>query len=63
MPEARKVQRLGGAAAHLCSAYEELVEAGYDGWSDELRTLIDIIDAEIEWLRDNRPAWSAGSSS
>ena len=52
MQEVRKVHGLAGAAAHLCSAYDELRAAGYDGWSDELRMLIAIIDAEIEWLQE-----------
>ena len=51
MQEVRKSQGLAGAAGHLCSAYEELKAAGYEGWSGELRMLIEIIDAEIEWLR------------
>jgi hypothetical protein len=51
MQELKKAQGLAGAAGHLCAAYEELAAAGYDGWSGELRMLIDIIDAEIEWLR------------
>jgi hypothetical protein len=55
MQEAKKAQGLAGAAAHLCSAYEELMSAGYDGWSRELRMLIEIIDAEIDWLRDHEP--------
>jgi hypothetical protein len=55
MQEVKTAQRLSGAAAHLCSAYEELVAAGYDGWSRELRMLMEIIDAEIEWLRDHEP--------
>lgn len=52
MQEVKAAQGLAGAAAHLCSAYEELVAAGYDGWSRELRLLMEIIDAEMEWLRD-----------
>jgi len=51
MQETTTAQGLAGAAGHLCSAYEELVAAGYDGWSRELRALIEIIDAEIDWLR------------
>jgi hypothetical protein len=51
MQELKRAQGLAGAAAHLCAAYEELVAAGFDGWGGELKSLIDIIDAEIEWLR------------
>lgn len=53
MQEVKKTQGLAGAAAHLCSAYDELIAAGYEGWSRELRMLVEIIDAEIEWLRDH----------
>lgn len=48
----KKTQGLAGAAGHLCAAHEELTAAGYDRWSSELRMLIEIIDAEIAWLRD-----------
>jgi hypothetical protein len=51
MQELKRGQALAGAAAHLCAAYEELTAAGFDGWGAELKGLIDIIDAEIDWLR------------
>lgn len=51
MQDVKRTQGLAGAAGHLCLAYEELLAAGYGGWSAELRLLIEIIDAEIEWLR------------
>ena len=53
MQEEKTAQGLASAAGHLCAAYEELAAAGYDGWSGELRMLMEIIDAEIEWLRDH----------
>lgn len=53
MQEVKKAQRLAGAAGDLYAAYEELTAAGYEGWSGEIRMLIDIIDAEIEWLRSH----------
>jgi hypothetical protein len=62
MQEVKKAQGLAGAAGHLCAAYEELMAAGYDSWSSELRLLIEIIDAEIAWLRDqDRPVQVIGS--
>jgi hypothetical protein len=51
MQDLKKAQGLAAAAGHLCAAYEDLAAAGFDGWSGELKMLIDIIDAEIEWLR------------
>ena len=51
MQDVKRVQGLTSAAGHLCLAYQELADAGYSGWSGELRLLIEIIDAEIEWLR------------
>ena len=51
MQELKRAQGLASAAAQLCAAHEELTAAGYDGWSGELKALMDIIDAEIEWLR------------
>ena len=51
MHELQRVQGLANAAAHLCAAHEELAAAGYDGWSEEIKAVIDIIDAEVEWLR------------
>jgi hypothetical protein len=59
MPEAKKMQALALAAAHLCSAYEELVAEGYDGWRSEIKILIDIMDAEIEWLHGAETALAA----
>ena len=56
MPEATRAQALAGAAAYLCLAYEELAAAGYDAWSSEVRMLTEIIDAEIEWLRERESA-------
>lgn len=53
MQKVRKAEGLAGAAGYLCSAYEELRAAGYQTWSDELRMLMEIIDAEIDWFRDN----------
>jgi hypothetical protein len=51
MQKRKTVEELAGAAAQLCAAHDELRAAGYEGWSREIRALIDIIDAEIEWLR------------
>lgn len=51
MQQTEKARGLAGAAAHLCSAYDELLAAGYERWSVELRMLMEIIDAEIDWLR------------
>jgi hypothetical protein len=51
MQQTEKARGLADAAAYLCSAYEELMAAGYEGWSRELRMLMEIIDAEIDWLR------------
>lgn len=59
MSDAKNAQGLAGVAAHLCSAYEELVAAGYAAWSTEIRMLIEIIDAEIEWVRDREIAIAA----
>ena len=51
MSQPRTAQGLAGAAAHLCAAYEELAAAGCDSWCSEVKLLIDILDAELEWLR------------
>lgn len=51
MQDYRKVRELAEAASHLCAALDELSDAGYPAWSDELRQLIDIIAAEIGWLQ------------
>jgi hypothetical protein len=51
MRNGRAVQGLTSAAAELCAAHEALAAAGYETWSAEIRALIDIIDAEIDWLR------------
>ena len=51
MQDGKKVQELAEAASHLCAALDELSDAGYGTWSDELRQLIDIIAAEIGWLQ------------
>ena len=56
MPDAKKLQGLAGAAAHLCSAYEELVAEGYEGWGSEIKMLIAIMDAEIDWLHERETA-------
>jgi hypothetical protein len=56
MTDTTTAQALAGAASYLCSAHDELRAAGYNLWSNELRTLIEIIDAEIEWLRDHETA-------
>jgi len=61
MDETRKVQRLADAAAHLCVAYDELAAAGYGPWSAELKMLVEILDAELEWLRDEASCRVAGS--
>jgi len=55
MPDQGRIQELAGAAGYLCSAYEELSMAGYMGWSSELKALIDIIGAEIDWLSSKTP--------
>jgi len=52
MADANTVYDLAGAAANLCAAYETLAATGYDAWGGEIRTLIDIIDAEIAWIRE-----------
>ena len=46
MTNGRNVEGLAGAAAYLWCAQEELIAAGYDQWSTEIRMLVDIIDAE-----------------
>ena len=51
MQKRKTFEALAGAAAQLCAAHEDLAAAGYDSWSREIRALIDIIDAEIEWFR------------
>ena len=51
MQELKTVQGLANAAAQLCAAHDELASAGYEGWSREIKALIDIIDAEVEWFR------------
>lgn len=51
MHELKAIQGLASAAAQLCAAHEELAAAGYDRWSREVRALIDIMDAEVDWLR------------
>jgi hypothetical protein len=51
MQEGRRVQELAEAASHLCAALDELSDAGYGAWSDEVKQLIDIIAAEIGWLQ------------
>ncbi|MGH7278541.1 MAG: hypothetical protein ACREJG_07615 [Candidatus Rokuibacteriota bacterium] len=58
MPKATKgqVRGLAGAAGYLCSAQEELTEAGYSGWSAELQDLIEIITEEIGWLQAGEEA-------
>lgn len=53
MPDMKGVQGLTSAAAQLCAAHEELAAAGYELWSREIRALIDIIDAELDWLRSD----------
>jgi hypothetical protein len=55
MPDETKVQGLAGAAGYLCSALDELAAAGYDAWSEELKSLIDIVAAEISWLEQPEP--------
>jgi len=49
----KTIQGLAGAAGYLCSAYDELLAAGYDEWSRELRQLIDIIGAEVACLQES----------
>ena len=51
MQQRRTVQELASAAARLCEAHEELAAAGYEGWSAEIKAVLDIIDAELDWLR------------
>lgn len=51
MQQRRTVQELANAAARLCEAHEELAAAGYEGWSAEVKAVLDIIDAELDWLR------------
>jgi hypothetical protein len=53
MPDERAIQGLAGAAGYLCSAFDELTAAGYEGWSDEVRLLIEIVAAEISWLQQH----------
>ena len=58
MSDGKRVQELAEAASHLCAAFDELSDAGYASWSDEVKQLVDIIAAEIGWLqqRDVTPA-------
>jgi hypothetical protein len=51
MLDLKRIQELAGAAGYLCSAAEELSAAGYEGWGEELKGLIDIIAAEIGILQ------------
>jgi hypothetical protein len=53
MREPKTVQGLANAAAQLCAAHDELAAAGYEGWSAELKALIEIIDAEVDWFRSH----------
>ncbi len=50
MPAETKTQALAGVAGYLCAAHDELLSAGYEGWSAELRQLIDIVGIELDWL-------------
>jgi hypothetical protein len=51
MHDVKAVQDLSGVASYLCAAAEELTEAGFDRWSEEVKQLLDIISAEIAWLQ------------
>ena len=53
MPDLTRIQGLVTAAAQLCAAHDELAAAGYESWSGEIKALIDIIDAEVDWLRSD----------
>ncbi|HEX3179330.1 MAG TPA: hypothetical protein VHZ49_21830 [Methylomirabilota bacterium] len=61
MHQVAKVRRLAATAAHLCSAYDDLVAAGYDSWGEELRAVLEIIDAEIQWLASEKESAAAAS--
>ena len=50
MSEPQKIQALAGATGYLCSAYDELLSAGYKAWSTELKQLIEILGIELDWL-------------
>jgi len=50
MPDREKILRLACAASYLCSAHDELLSAGFSGWSTELQHLMEIISAEMAWL-------------
>ena len=50
MSEPKKIQALAGATGYLCSAYDELLNAGYKAWSAELKQLIEILGIELDWL-------------
>jgi hypothetical protein len=62
MPDLTMMQGLATAAAQLCAAHDELAAAGYESWSREIRALIDIIDAEVDWLRSDGVAIRFASS-
>lgn len=60
MPKTGIEEGLAAAAAHLCAAHEELVVAGYETWSAEIRMLLEIIDVEMDWLREHRTSMQSG---
>ena len=51
MHDVKAVQDLAGVASYLCAAAEELANAGFDRWGEEVRQLLDIISAEIALLQ------------
>ena len=62
MPDLTTIQGLATAAAQLCAAHDELAAAGYESWSREIKALIDIIDAEVDWLRSDGVTLRVASS-
>src|SRR5437868_11764894 len=50
MSEPKKIEALAGATGYLCSAYDELLNAGYKAWGAELKQLIEILGIELDWL-------------
>jgi hypothetical protein len=51
MADEPRIQGLAAAAGYLCAAHDDLLAAGYKGWSAELKELIDILGLELEWLQ------------
>ena len=60
MSDDEKIQQLAYAAGCLCSAQDELLNAGYRFWGAELKQLIEIVAAEMAWLEKSQPSGLCG---